>query len=83
MFNNVNVKLVDELERDGQGKPTGKVKGKPTYVVMIDPAVMTAALEPYVYVPPYVDDSWAGQPTIYLKFTNEAEARAKLAKHLA
>jgi hypothetical protein len=77
------VKLVDELQRDAQGKSSGGLKGRPTYIAMIDPLMMTPALEPYRHVPQYVDDCWAGQETIYLKFTTEAEARAKLGKHLA
>ncbi|MDP8994033.1 MAG: hypothetical protein M3N07_03470 [Pseudomonadota bacterium] len=82
MFTNVSCKLMDRLERDAKGKPTGRIRGRPDHDVMLDPREMTPELEPYRFTPTYIDDRWAGQETIYLRFTTEAEARAKLAKHL-
>ena len=82
MLNNSTAKLITIYNRDAQGKPT-TARARPEYVVMIDPREMTTELEPYRHVPAYVDDCWAGQETVYLKFNTEAECRAKMKRHLA
>lgn len=75
-------KLMDRPERDAEGNPTGKLRGRPVYDVMLDPSQMTEELEPYRHTPQFIDDCWAGQETVYLRFTTEAECRAKLARFL-
>lgn len=83
MFNNSQVKLMDRPERDVFGKPTGNYRTRPTYDVMVDPLVMTPELESYRHTPQYIDEVWAGQETVYLRFITEAQARSMLARHLA
>lgn len=88
-------KLVDATEAgppDAEGNPTRKRKARPEYVVMLTPQALAAydgALDAYVFTPDYYDDCWAGignyapsETTVYLKFTTEAECRAKLAAFL-
>lgn len=80
-------KLMDRLERDAEGNPTGKIRGKPTYDVMLAPGELSAeeleALEPYRHHPEHIDDSFAQTETWYYRFTTEAECRAKLARFLS
>lgn len=83
MFTNSQVKLMDRPERDAEGNHTGKLRGRPNFDVMLDPSQMTEALEPYRHTPTFIDDSWAGQETVYLRFTTEAECRSKLNAFLA
>ncbi len=83
MFTDSQVKLMDRPERDANGVPTGKTRARPTFDVMIDPALMTPELNAYRHTPTYIDDAWAGQQTVYLRFTTEAECRGRLAKHVA
>ena len=80
------VKLMDRPERDAQGQPTGKLRGRPTYDIMIAPDQLTPeeaeALAPYRHHPQHIDDCWAGQETHYYRFTTEQECRAKLNRFL-
>ncbi len=95
MFTNSQAKLMNRPARDALGnildvdgtlaKVTGKtvqMRARPNFDVMIDPLAMTLELEPYRFAPQYIDEEWAGQETVYLRFTTEVEARAKLARHL-
>jgi hypothetical protein len=82
MFQQSQVKLMDRLVRDAQGNPTGAIRSRPVFDVMIDPIVLTEEMEPYLHTPQYIDDCWAGQETLYLRFNTEAQARAIMAKWL-
>ena len=85
------IKLVDVTTRDNKGNITGR-KGRPEFIVMLSTeayAMFGGNLDAYRYTPENVDDCWAGQPgetpldtTVYLKFTTEAECKAKLSAFL-
>ena len=55
---------------------TGYVEG---YHVNIAPQVYTDALEPYVMTPSLPRRVFAGSDTVFLKFSDEAQARGYLA----
>lgn len=86
-----NTKLIDVLERDAQGNPTGRTVPRPSFVAMTDVAVVAAHpdYDQFLFVPQYIDVVFAGddpanpQVTRYWEFNAKAEYDARVGKYLA
>jgi len=76
----VPIAIYGEPVTDDEGHTYTPVTGyEPGYHLNIAPQVYTPDLEPYVMTPSLPRRVFAGAETVFLKFTDEAQAREYLA----
>lgn len=74
----ITIYTYGQPDEEGVRPVTGTVPG---YHLNIAPEIMTNELEQFRIVPETPSQSFAGAETVFLKFTNEAQAKSNLAQY--